>query len=291
MGPQSHMGLPGAGTVVMGGPIKHEPVARFDQIWQDYATHEEKAKRVAQHVTGRERFLAILEGYVQSAVPPRVVEIGCGSAIDLCLLRKRASHILAVGLDLSGEGLRVAADSAAHLEVPLRLCQGDTFALPFRSGSVGVIFSQGVMEHFTDPSSVFAEQVRVLAEEGVLVVSVPQTFTGYTLHKHRAIRADTWPWGWEDQYSSRRLRRLGMRLGLHVEQVFGYQYWLSWGEPAWVLRDLAGKVERRAPAWLQRWISPIAACYDRGWNWLEEHFGHLFLQNVVAVFRVPRKRA
>lgn len=74
-----------------------------------------------------------------------------------------------------------------------------------------------------------------------------------------------------------------------VERVFGYQYWLSWDEPAWVLRDFVGKFERRAPAHLRPLIRPISAFYDRGWNWLDERFGHFFLQNVVAVFRVARK--
>jgi SAM-dependent methyltransferase len=273
----------------MAMPAKQGPALRFDQIWLDYSMQEAKAERVAQHKAGRERFLSILEGYVRSAEPPCVVEIGCGSAIDLCLLRQRVPRVLGIGLDLSSEGIRVARDSADHLQVPLRLCQGDTVALPFRSGSVGVVFSQGVMEHFPDPCPALVEQVRVLAGGGVLVISVPQAYTGYTIYKHRAIRAGTWPWGWEDQYSSRRLRRLGESLGLHVERVFGYQYWLSWGEPVWVLRDLIGKVERRAPARLRRWIGPISTFYDSGWNWLEKHLGHLFLQNLAAVFRVPRK--
>jgi ubiquinone/menaquinone biosynthesis C-methylase UbiE len=273
----------------MSRPIREEPVVRFDQIWHDYAAQEGRAERVAQHTSGRKKLLRVLEDCVEAADPPCVVEVGCGSAIDLCLIRCRFPGILAVGLDLSSEGIKVARNSADQLQVPVSLCQGDVFALPFRSGSVGIVFSQGVMEHFHDPSRALAEQVRVLSEGGVLVVSVPQTFTGYTVYKHRAIRSGTWPWGWEDQYSSRRLRRLGERFGLRAERVFGYQYWLSWGEPAWVLRDLVGKIERRAPACLRWLISPVATFYDHGWNWLEEHFGHLFLQNVVAVFRVPVK--
>ena len=271
-------------------PDRHESVARVDRIWQDYAVRETKTARVAQHASGRERFLTTLEQYVEAADPPRAVEIGCGSAIDLCLLRGRVPGVIAVGIDLSWQGLGVALDSARELHVPIRLCQGDTFALPFRTGSFGVVFSQGVLEHFPDPRPALAEQVRVLSPNGVLVVSVPQMFTGYTVHKRRAIRMGTWPWGWEDQYSSRRLRRLGHSLGLRVEQCFGYQYWLSWGEPAWVLRDLVSKVERRSPALLRRLLRPVSALYDRVWGFLEERFGQFFLQNIVAVFRIDRAR-
>lgn len=264
------------------------PAARFDRIWREYAAQETKADRVAQHTAGRDRFLTVLEDYIRSVDPPRILEVGCGSAIDLCVLRSRLPYVLAVGLDISSEGIRVAHDSAGHFKVPLGLCQGDTYRLPFRTGSLGVVFSQGVLEHFADPYPVLAEQVRVLHEGGVLVASVPQTFTGYTIYKHRAIRAGTWPWGWEDQYSARRLRRIGQRLGLGVEQVFGYQYWLSWGEPAWVLRDLYGKFHRRNPLAARPPFPQLDRLYNRLWNWLERRYGHLFLLNVVAVFRKPR---
>jgi SAM-dependent methyltransferase len=261
-------------------------VERFDRIWREYVSQEALDERIAQHREGRARFLKTLAVYARRAAPRYVVEIGCGSAIDLCLLEREAPGMLAVGVDLSLEGLKVAHSSAERLQVPLNLCQGDAYAIPLRSGSAGLVFSQGVLEHFPDPRPVLAEQARILAPNGVLVVSVPQTFTGYTVSKHRAIRAGTWPWGWEGQFSSRSLRTLGESLGLRVERVFGYQYWLSWGEPAWVLRDLVGKVERRLPAAASRWVKPASGWYDRLWNWAEESYGHLFLLNVAAVFRV-----
>ena len=271
----------------MAPPDGSPAVERFDRIWRDYVSQETLEERIAQHREGRARFLKILAGYARRAAPRCVVEVGCGSAIDLCLLEREMSGAPAVGIDLSPEGLKVARSFSERLQMPLKLCQGDAHAIPLRSGSAGLVFSQGVLEHFSDPRPVLAEQARILAPGGVLVVSVPQAFTGYTVSKHRAIRAGTWPWGWEGQFSSRSLRKLGESLGLRIEQVFGYQYWLSWGEPAWVLRDLVGKVERRLPAAASRWVKPVSNAYDRLWNWMEESYGHVFLLNVAAVFRVP----
>ncbi len=276
-----------SGSSRLTGPPRHEPPARFDTIWREFVASEAKAERVAQHAGDRRRFLETLEGYARAARPPRIVEVGCGSAIDLCLLRGRVGRGLALGLDLSWDGLGAARAFAEHLAVPIALTRGDTFALPLRSASAGLVFSQGLLEHFREPGAALAEQARVLAPGGVLVVSVPQAFTGYTLHKRRAIRAGTWPWGWEDQYSARRLRRLGESVGLRVEAVFGGQYWRAWGEPAWVLRDLVGKVERRLPAAWRSAFRPVAAAYDRAWSRLEARWGHWFLQNVVVVFRAP----
>ena len=263
---------------------------RFDRIWQEYRVQEGPAARVAQHEEGRARFLRLLNDYVRAAAPRTIVEVGCGSAIDLCLLQSLVPSVRAMGLDVSFPGLQVAQTSAEHLHVPLHLCQGDAFTIPLRSGMAGLVFSQGVLEHFDDPRRALAEQARVLAPGGVLVVSVPQTFTGYTLHKHKAIRAGTWLWGWEGQFSSRTLCSLGREVGLEVERVFGYQYWLSWAEPTWVLRDLVGKVERRLPAVLSKWVKPVSRAYDRFWNRVEESYGHAFLLNVAAVFRTKGSR-
>ena len=259
--------------------------SRFDRIWETWPAAD-AIQQAAQHAAERRRFLAVLERCVREATPPVVAEVGCGSAIDLALLTRNAP-VLALGVDVSSPGVVLARDVARRLDARVRFCLGDTFALPLRTGSVGLLFSQGLLEHFRDPRPALAEQTRVVAPGGVLVVSVPQAFTGYTIHKRRAIRADVWPWGWEDEYSAGRLRRLGAEAGLTTESVFGYQYWRAWTEPAWVLRDLVGKVERRLPLRARRLAGPTSRAWDRMWTALERRLGHRFLQNVVAVFRAP----
>jgi SAM-dependent methyltransferase len=259
--------------------------SRFDRIWETWPAGE-AIEQARQHADERRRFLAALERCVREAAPAVVVEVGCGSAIDLALLA-RAAPVLALGVDFSAPGVAVARDVARRLDARVCFCVGDTFALPLRPRSVGLLFSQGLLEHFRDARPALVEQARAVAPGGALVVSVPQAFTGYTLHKRRAIAADTWPWGWEDQYSAARLRRLGADAGLVTEAVFGYQYWRAWTEPAWVLRDLVGKVERRLPGCARSLAAPASRTWDRAWTALERRLGHWFLQNVVAVFRVP----
>jgi SAM-dependent methyltransferase len=258
--------------------------SRFDRIWEAWPAAE-AVERAVHHASERRRFLAALERCVREAAPPVVVEVGCGSAIDLALLT-RTAPVLALGVDLSWAGVGLARDVTGRLGARLRFAVGDTFALPLRARSAGVLFSQGLLEHLPDPRPALVEQARVVAPGGALVVSVPQTFTGYTLHKRRAIRADAWPWGWEDEYTAGRLRRLGADAGLTVEAVFGYQYWRAWTEPAWVLRDLVGKIERRLPRGTRRFALPASRAWDRMWTALEGRLGHRFLQNVAAVFRV-----
>ena len=271
----------------MGSIPPHEPIDRFDEIWRGWQDLTPVEVRLAQHVEGRARFLAALERHLMRVRPFRVLEVGCGSAIDLAILAKRVPGVQPIGLDISAQGLRVAKTFLGYFGGPFGLCRGDTFSLPFADESFGMVFSQGLLEHFRDPSSALREQVRVLAGGGILVINVPQRLTGYTLHKRHAIRRGTWPWGWETEYTAGELVVMGRRHGLKSLEFFGGQYWIAWGEPTWILRDLYGKIHRRNPLACYSPFPQIERLYNRLWTWLEEHYGHLFLQNVVGVFQKP----
>jgi SAM-dependent methyltransferase len=260
--------------------------ARFDRGWEAWEDGAVPAG-IAQHEEGRARLLAALERGLADASPCRILEVGCGSAIDLAILAHRVPRAHAVGLDISAEALRVARAAVARVGSRAAFCRGDLFRLPFADRSFGVVFSQGVLEHFRDPEAALREQVRVLAHGGALLVSVPQRWTGYTAHKRRAIRRGTWPWGWEGEFTARDLRAMGRAEGLECVEVFGSQYWRAWGEPAWILRDLYGKIHRRNPLAALLPFAQLAGLNERLWGALEARWGHLFLQNVVAVFRKP----
>ena len=113
-----------------------EPVERFDRIWTGWADLVPREERIAQHRLGRDRFLRALREALGRAPRPLVLEVGCGSAIDLALLAESVPGHTAVGLDISVRGLHAARAFATHLGVKVRLCLGDTFALPFPSGRI-----------------------------------------------------------------------------------------------------------------------------------------------------------
>jgi len=258
---------------------------RFDRIWSGWAGRMDPDARIREHLEGRERFLQTLAELTSRLPAPAVLEVGCGSAIDLAILARGQRGLRAVGIDLSSTGLQVARVFALHLQAPLRFCRADACRLPFRSNWAGLVFSQGLLEHFRDPSVALEEQARVLAPGGFLVINVPQTFTGYTAYKHLAIRRGVWPWGWEGQFTAGGLLKRARRYDLRPLRVFGYQYWRSWLEPAWVLRDLAGKLERRSALARRAPLAQAALLYTRAWTWIERRYGHHFMQNLVAVFQ------
>jgi len=261
---------------------------RYDNIWRGWEDVSPAPTRFAQHREGRARFLTALERQLVQVQPSRVLEVGCGSAIDLAILAERISGVHVFGMDISAEALRIARTHLASVRGRFGLCRGDICALPFTDGTFRMVFSQGVLEHFRDPSAAVQEQVRILADGGILVINVPQRLTGYTLHKWRAIRRGTWPWGWETAYSAAELLAMGRAHGLQSLECFGEEYWRAWGEPSWVLRDLYGKLHRRNPLARFTPFPQLDQFYNRLWANLEERYGHLFLRNVVAVFQKPR---
>ena len=53
---------------------------------------------------------------------------------------------------------------------------GDVRSVPARTGSVDVVFALEVLEHLRQPTSLFLEAARVLADDGTAYISVPSTF-------------------------------------------------------------------------------------------------------------------
>ena len=244
----------------------------------------ENALQIAEHRRYRGRFLRLMADCLVrlNRQPADVLEIGSGTAIDSYILAESSSARI-VGIDISLPSLTVAARCAKYFARPIGLAAGDATLLPFANASFDIVFSQGVVEHFPDPTAMLLEQARVLKPEGILIINVPQKRTGYTRFKHREIAAGTWPWGWETEYSPGELRRLGRRFGLKSIAVIGDEHWGSRrGTLYW--RHAHTRLQNRNPWRDRRLFRMLEAAYDRSWVILEEKLGHYFLINLTMAF-------
>jgi len=93
--------------------------------------------------------------------------------------------------------------------------------MPFRDGTFDVVFHQGLMEHFRDPSPLLSENHRVLRQGGHALVDVPQRYHPYTVMKHILIALGKWFAGWETEYSIGELERLVRRHGFQIRHAYG----------------------------------------------------------------------
>lgn len=148
-----------------------------------------------------------------------VMEVGAATARDSVVLAENGA--VAIGLDYSHEALRLAREAAQRAGVQLLLVCGDALALPFKNNSIDIVFHQGVLEHFRDPLPFLRENVRVIKEEGKVLVDVPQTIHIYTLIKKILISMNAWFAGWETQFTPGGLSRVLRKTGLEPEGIYG----------------------------------------------------------------------
>ena len=100
----------------------------------------------------------------------KVLDVGCGGGFFLRELHGIAS--LAIGIDLSGEALRIASKN----NPPGCLVQGSAEGLPYFDQSFECLFCLGSLEHFSDIPRALKEFRRVVREEGWLFLMMPNLF-------------------------------------------------------------------------------------------------------------------
>jgi SAM-dependent methyltransferase len=119
----------------------------------------------------------------QIAPGRRVLDAGCGTGYG-CALLAQAGAAEVVGVDIAAAALdssRPAMPDRVRLEV------ADLGRLPYADGAFDLIVCFDVIEHLSDPGPGLDEIVRVLAADGVLLVSTPNraVHSPASPHHHR----------------------------------------------------------------------------------------------------------
>lgn len=103
-------------------------------------------------------------GLLRERVPRgRVLDVGCGDGTLALALRAPGYEVHCCDF----AGVHAAREGLAHVTADLR------DGLPYASGSLDGIVCSEVLEHLLEPARAIAEFARVLAPNGVLIVSVP----------------------------------------------------------------------------------------------------------------------
>ncbi len=183
--------------------------------WDDFWKRDRDLDEIYDN-DGRIPEELLKRGDVTDAV---VMEVGAATARDSVILAENGA--VSIALDYSHEALRLAREAARRAGVQLLLVCGDALALPFRDSSIDLVFHQGVLEHFRDPMPLLRENVRVVKEDGTVLVDVPQTVHIYTLIKKALIAGNVWFAGWETQFTPGQLAALLRDAGLKPEHTYG----------------------------------------------------------------------
>ncbi len=146
-----------------------------------------------------------------------VLEVGAGTGRDAAALAALGARVVA--LDYSEESLRLMHSTSSDT---IGVVCGDALKLPFVSGTFGVVYHQGLLEHFRNPADVLDENVRVLKRGGIILVDVPQKYHYYTILKHVMMWLGVWFAGWETEFSAANLARLVESRGMRVVGMYGH---------------------------------------------------------------------
>jgi SAM-dependent methyltransferase len=162
----------------------------------------------------------VVSSLQQFARGGRCLDIGCGGG---AMLLETGSAMPAFGIDLSNQALDHARARGLR-----GLVKGEAGALPFAPESFESVLVLDVLEHHARPEQLLGEIKRVLAPDGVVVVTVP---------------AYKWMWSYADhvlghyrRYTKTRLAEELAASGFVLERV---SYFHSWLLPiAWSFRKL-----------------------------------------------------
>ena len=193
--------------------------------------------------------------------PQPILEVGAGSGRDSLSLA--ATGAVVVILDISSSSLRMAGLLAERAGIDVTLIRADGRALPFRDGTIGTVFHQGVLEHFTNPEEILEENRRVLKPDGHLLVDVPQTFHPWTILKHVLIPFGLWFGGPETQFSPEQLKRIVEERGFSVRLIYG-----EWMHPSLIYR-LVREFGKRTGIWRLPLYPKLPMCIGF-WRWVDD---------------------
>lgn len=164
------------------------------------------------------KYLDFMQG-IEPTLPVRstVLEAGCGTGQTLSILSKRHET---VGLDISRAALNLTRTNCKNPVL------GSIFEIPFKDNTFDLVYNSGVIEHFKDPENVsaIAEMARVTKPSGRAIIIVPNTLClWYKAGKFVAVIMKNFEFGYEEDYSPKRLKTAVQRAGLEIEKVFGLQ--------------------------------------------------------------------
>ncbi len=146
----------------------------------------------------------------------RILEAGCGCGEGLSSFKGKITY----GLDLSEKSIKLAKRYTPN---PIL---GDIFDMPFKEGFFDLVYNSGVIEHFKYPTNVASvkEMARVTKKRGKVIIIVPnRSCLFYQFFKWLSRRFNTWDFGYEEDYTIKRLRNVVEKAGLRVNCFFGLQ--------------------------------------------------------------------
>ncbi|MFH1257793.1 MAG: methyltransferase domain-containing protein [Candidatus Micrarchaeota archaeon] len=184
----------------------------WEKVWKNQRKNRGLFDRVLwklRHSTSRnyaEKISKMLEGKPK----PKILEVGCGSAVTFIYLRKKIPDAELVGLDFSPAALKLAEKRNKGC----KFIEGDAKKMPFGSGKFDFVYSLGLIEHFSREVAlqIVKEHARAAKEGGIVMIVVPAKYS--LIHMARVVAGNKWPFGYEEAFGKQELLEVMRKAGL-----------------------------------------------------------------------------
>jgi len=158
---------------------------------------------------------------VETPTHKTVVDIGCGTGSWLRFMHDLGPSIQCVGLDISVQALKVALEESPFVDY---VCAVAEYS-PFSDNAFDYLFCLGSLEHFPDKVKAAREIARVLREESLAYVFLPNLY--FLGHIYLVLRTGEPPDEGLQHFSesfdtSRGWGRLLSSAGLDVKKLHKY---------------------------------------------------------------------
>lgn len=214
----------------------------------------------------------------------QVLDVGCGEGRHSWGMYDRVDCSICA-VDIEEENLRKTRFTLAHVDERLKrnggwlAIRGDATNLPIKDASFDKVVCSEVLEHLNDDKQGIRELVRVLKDEGILAVSVPNYLPETACWKiSRAYHSS--PGGHVRIYKTGELIGLLRQNNLHICAV---RYKHALHSIYWLLRCIFGINNEKAliPSLYHRFLVWDLKTNSRPVRILEDICNHFFPKSVV----------
>jgi SAM-dependent methyltransferase len=196
------------------------------------------------------RIFGLVLAQVESANSEVALDLCCGSGDLTAKLAGKGYR--AYGVDISNRFIGSEGDEAAGF------VQGDVSAVPFASGSAGLVCSIDSLQYFVDPGATLVEMARLLKPGGTLILSCQNNYNPAGIKKWIIERLTGRSWSpWlvhpiENHITYPWLIATLRANGLEIEYVRGQQFLTAW------VSLLPGFIRNWSPWKNKPWRSPAS---------------------------------
>jgi ubiquinone/menaquinone biosynthesis C-methylase UbiE len=160
----------------------------------------------------------------------RIIEMGCGSGFTSLVLAQKGAN-LAI-LDISQKSLEIASSTFVEFKLSKpEVYKKDAINSKLPSNSFDIVWNGGVIEHFLDDGKkeLIREMYRITKSRGKIIILVPNAWClPFQLAQFWQKITKKWPYGFEDDISPRKLKKLCKSLNIEKFKTYAFNPILGW---------------------------------------------------------------